>query len=278
MAAPSHGKTEINKARKPNNGSYAICLPQAQHKHKAHSLAVTINLNITSIMKELFSSKIENIYKNMMECHRDTQKYSSVIIGSEREIFNRELFQKILPKTYRVGAGAIIDSRGGETGQIDAVIELPFSISFPISSGENRLYLADTIGAAFEIKSNLNSQWEDAINKVKEIKELNRKEISKGEVTTLDSINIPAFIVAFTGQKKLETIYKKLESVEPRYWPDGILIIEDGIFYGKAAGCDRVYEAESPSGAILAFISCLYKILQNYSSNTVAIDNYRKIL
>ena len=38
---PSHGQTEENKARKPNNGSYAICLPQAQHRHTAHSLAVT---------------------------------------------------------------------------------------------------------------------------------------------------------------------------------------------------------------------------------------------
>ena len=229
-------------------------------------------------MKELFSKKIENIHKNLMECYRDTQKHSPTITGAEREIFNRELFQKILPITYRVGAGTIVDSKGSKTGQIDAVIELPFSLSFPISSGENRLYLADTIGAAFEIKSDLNNQWNEAIAKIEEIKKLNRYKMEKGEMTLLDTLNIPAFIISYTGQKNLKTIYKKLESVQHKNQPDGILIIEDGIFYGRAAGCDSVYEAENPSGAILAFISCLYKVLRKYSSNTADLDNYREIL
>lgn len=213
-----------------------------------------------------------------MECYRDTQQYSPTITGAEREIFNRELFQKILPNNYRVGAGTIVDSCGSETGQIDAVIELPFSLSFPISSGENRLYLADTIGASFEIKSDLNKKWDEAISKIKEIKTLNRYKIEKGEVASLDTLKIPAFIIAYTGQKKLDTIFKKLESIQPKYWPDGILIIEDGIFYGRAAGCDSVYEAENPSGAILAFTSCLYKVLKKYSSNIADIDSYREIL
>ncbi|MGI6370808.1 MAG: hypothetical protein GX372_01260 [Ignavibacteria bacterium] len=229
-------------------------------------------------MKELFSKKIENIHKNLMECYRDTQKYSPTITGAEREIFNRELFQKILPTTYRVGAGTIVDNIGSETGQIDAVIELPFSLSFPISSGENRVYLADTIGAAFEIKSNLNDQWNEAIAKIEEIKTLNRHRVEKEEMTLLDTLKIPAFIISYTGQKKIETIYKKLENVQPKNWPDGILIVEDGIFYGRAAGCNRVYEAENPSGSILAFISCLYKVLKKYSSNTADLDNYCEIL
>lgn len=229
-------------------------------------------------MKELFSKKIKNIHKNLMECYEDTKHYSPTITGAEREIFNRELFQKILPNNYRVGAGTIVDSSGSETGQIDAVIELPFSLSFPISSGDNRLYLADTIGASFEIKSNLNTQWDEAITKIKEIKTLNRYKISKGEAASLDNLKIPAFIIAYTGQKKLDTIYKKLESVQVKDWPDGILIIEDGIFYGRAAGCDSVYEAQNPSGAILAFTSCLYKVLKKYSSNIADIDSYREIL
>jgi len=46
---PTHGQTVENKARKPNNGSYAICLPQAQHKHKAYSRAVVAHKYITVI-------------------------------------------------------------------------------------------------------------------------------------------------------------------------------------------------------------------------------------
>lgn len=229
-------------------------------------------------MKELFKKKIENIHKNLMECYRDTMDYSPTIVGAEREIFNRELFQKILPNTYRIGAGSIIDSSGKSTGQIDAVIELPFSLSFPISSGENRLYLADTIGAAFEIKSDLNSQWNDAILKIEEIKKLNRNKVEKDEYALGDIIKIPSFIISFKGPKNLDTIFKKLGSIQPIYRPDGVLIIDDGIFYGRAAGCDSVYEAESKSGGILAFISCLYKVLEKYSKNTTDVDQYRNLI
>lgn len=229
-------------------------------------------------MKELFKKKIENIQKNLMECHRDSKDYSPTITGAEREIFNRELFQKILPNTYRVGAGSIVDFHGNSTGQIDAVIELPFSLSFPISSGEYRLYLADTIGAAFEIKSDLSVQWDDAISKVAELKKLNREKVEKGDYVLGDVIKIPTFIISFKGQKSLDTIFKKLKSVEKINWPDGVLIIENGIFYGRAAGCDSVYEAENKSGGILAFISCLYKILEKYSKNAADIDKYRDLL
>lgn len=229
-------------------------------------------------MKELFKKKIENIHNNLMECHRDTKEYSPTITGAEREIFNRELFQKILPSNYRVGAGSIVDSNGKSTGQVDAIIELPFSLSFPISSGENRLYLADTVGAAFEIKSDLNNQWQEAISKVEEIKTLNREKIISDEITLGDVIKIPTFIISFKGQKKLDTIFKKLESVQKINWPDGILIIEEGLFYGRAAGCDRVYESKSKSGGILAFISCLYKVLEKYSKNTANIDEYHNLL
>lgn len=229
-------------------------------------------------MRNLFSKKIENIHKNMMECHRDSEKYSPTITGAEREIFNRELFQKILPINYRVGAGSIVDSEGNETGQVDAVIELPFSLSFPISSGENRLYLADTIGAAFEIKSDLNKQWNEAMNKVKEIKELHRTKIKNDDIVLLDNLKIPAFIISFKGPKNLETLYKKMANINPKDWPDGILIIEHGTFYGRAGGCDSVYEAQDPSYAILSFIACLYKVLHKYSANTVGVDNYHALL
>lgn len=229
-------------------------------------------------MNKLFSKKIQNIHSNLMECYRDSQFYSPSITGAEREIFNRELFQRILPSNYRVGAGTIVDSQDHQTGQIDAVIELPFSLSFPISSGENRLYMADTIGAAFEIKSDLNNQWDDAIAKIKEIKQLNRYFIEPDEFAMLDTLKIPAYIIAFTGSKKLDTIYKKLESVAIRDRPDGIFIIEHGILYGRVLGGNSVYEAHDPQRAILAFISAIYHVLQQYSSNTVDIDRYQNLL
>lgn len=163
-------------------------------------------------------------------------------------------------------------------GQVDAVIELPFSLSFPVSSEENRLYLADTVGAAFEIKSNLNAQWEDAIKKIKEIKQLNRINTSKEKYLMGDTLKIPSFIIGFTGPKNIDTLYKKLGNLCDLDKPDGVLIIEHGIFYGRAAGCNSVYEAETTQGALLSFVSCLYKVLRKYSSNSDELDEYRNIL
>lgn len=230
-------------------------------------------------MNELFSNKIQSIYDGLMNCYKETQKYSPTITGAEREIFNRELFQKILPISYRVGAGTIVDCNNHMTGQIDAVIELPFSLSFPVSSNENRLFLADTIGAAFEIKSDLNVQWGDAINKIKEIKALNRVDVTKEKYNLADELKIPSFIISFKGPKDIETIFNKIGNLSSIDCPDGILIIEHGIFYGRAAGCDCVYEVNGDiKRAILTFISCLYKVLKRYSSNSAELDQYYRIL
>jgi hypothetical protein len=224
--------------------------------------------------KELLRKKIDGIYSNLMNCYTDTQNYSPSITGAEREIFHKELLSKILPNNYRVGAGTITDSFGKETGQIDAVIELPFSLSFPISSVENRLYLADTIGAAFEIKSNLYNQWDDAISKIIEIRELSRYNIKKDEFAMLDDLKIPSFIISYKGFNNLDTIFKRLNSVAQKDWPNGIWIIESGVFYGRIGS--TVYESETKTGSIMAFISCLYESLKSYASNTANLNTYFK--
>lgn len=212
----------------------------------------------------------------MLECHRDSQKYSSSIIGDEREIFQKNLLSKILPSNYRFGSGTITDSKGRETGQIDTVIELPFSLSFPISTGNNRLYLADSVGAAFEIKSDLFKQWDEAIRKIKEIQELNRYTINENDFALLDDLKIPAFIIAYKGFKNLDTIYKRLQNVESRYWPNGILIIESGIFLGLKNNSH--YECVGNSTSILGFVSHLYNYLNKYSKNIVDLNKYSELL
>lgn len=228
-------------------------------------------------MKELFSKKIEGIHKSLIECYRDTQNYSPSIIGAEREIFQRELLSKILPSTYRIGSGTICDAEGNETGEIDAVIELPFSLSFPISSGQHRLYLADTVGMVLEIKSNLYNKWDEAINKTIEVKRLNRYKPEEGEIILLESCKIPVFIVAYKGFGDINTIYEKLSEIQMRDRPDGILVIESGIFWSRGQG-GSLYEARTNRGSILAFISCVYRYLQAYSHLTINLFDYVKIL
>jgi len=228
-------------------------------------------------MKELFSVKIENIHNNLMECYRDSSNYSSTITGQERENFQKNLLTEILPSNYRIGSGTITDVNGKETGQIDTIIELPFSISFPISTGITRLYLADTVGATFEIKSNLYQKWDEAINKIKEIKKINRYDTKNKKYNLLDDLKIPSFIIAYKGHKSIETLYKKLDSIEKRYWPNGIYIIESGIFLGLYGG-DGVLECTGKKESTLGFISYLYQVLQRYAQKEIDLYPYSKLL
>lgn len=229
-------------------------------------------------MKELFKKKIENIHSNLIECYRDSQSYSPTITGTEREIFHQNLLTKILPNNYRVGSGTITDHKGNETGQIDLIIELPFSLSFPVSSGDNRLYLADTVGAAFEIKSDLNNQWNNSVNKIREIFEISRtKTKDKNEVIMLHDVQIPSFIIGFKGFKTIDAIEKKLSEIPSRYWPNGILIIESNIFYGIHGGNGSIIST-GKGQCILGFISYLNEILQNYAKKTIDLNNYSDLL
>lgn len=118
-------------------------------------------------MNQLLKNKLENIHFNLMAAYRDSALYAPSISGGEREVICKDLLSFVLPNGYRIGSGTIVDEFGNESGQVDAVIEQPFSISFPVMSDSNRLYLAASVCVAFEIKSDLNSQGKDAIKKIK---------------------------------------------------------------------------------------------------------------
>lgn len=227
--------------------------------------------------KALFKQKLENIHSNLMQRHTDSSYYSSPIIGAEREAVKKELLSFILPPGYRIGSGTIVDAYGAETGQIDAVIEQPFSLSFPIATDTNRLYLADTVGAAFEIKSNLNIQGAEALEKIREIKSLWRHKKKKEEIVLYDKLLIPAYIIAYTGPKKLTTIAKKYINVRDSNYPNGVLIIDNELFYGRGAGGDW-FEVKGKADSMMAFLACVVQSLQFTAQQKIDLLKYSKLL
>ena len=235
----------------------------------------------------LFSNKLKNIHTVLMQAYENTSGFTTPVQGDEREVVIRELLALILPQSYRLGKGPIIDSAGTETGQVDAVFERPFSLSFPISSDANRLYLADGVAAAFEIKSDLYNQATDSMKKAAEIKRL-RREAAEGEIVLYDEIFVPVFIIGFKGYKTIDSVYK-------RFFPDmrsadlvnGVLIIEDGVFVGRTPMRvvngeivnQHFYERENdPIGALLCFLSCLSETLRHVENKEVNLLSYSSLL
>lgn len=228
-------------------------------------------------MNHLFRRKLENIHSNLMERHRDTQHYSSPIVGAEREAVKKDLLSLVLPPNYRIGSGTIVDATGRETGQIDAVIEQPFSLSFPVATENNRLYLADTVGAAFEIKSNLSVQGKDALKKIEEIRTLTRHHVEKNQIVQFDKLLIPCFIIGYTGQSTLEAVEEKFINPRDQLYPNGVLVLDSAIFYGRSAG-GGWHEAQGKAECILAFLSCLIESLRVGTSSPVDLNRYSKLL
>ena len=90
--------------------------------------------------------------------------------GAEREAFVTLFLSQVLPTIYRFGTGVITDSYASATGsrrsgQIDVVIEMPFAPSFPALVGSDvRLYPAEAVGVAIEVKSDVSAQWKDVLH------------------------------------------------------------------------------------------------------------------
>lgn len=222
--------------------------------------------------------KLEGIHAGLIQAHADSKQYAPSITGAEREIINRSLLSLALAPGYRVGTGTILDQHGDDSGQVDIVIEQPFSLSFPISSDQNRLFLAPSVCAAFEVKSDLSKQGEDAMKKVAAIKDLHRIPVKSGEVHSYDEISIPTFIIGFKGPSTEEGIEKIYKNLSNKLIPNGILSIEGEIFYGKAPGPGGYIIATGKDASLFAFLQCVTETLQHAGNNDFKLDEFRSLI
>lgn len=223
-------------------------------------------------MHDMIRRKMLSLRTNLLSAYADSATYPAPVAGREREIFLHGLLSRILPPHFRVGSGVITDCEQSMTGQMDLVIELPLSLSFPVV-GENRLFFADTVGAAIEVKSDLSSQWQDAEKKQHEVNALiSKRRKDNDEIVLASDFMIPYFIVAYRGPKSIKTIEKKFK---PRsvYPAAGIYVIESNLFVGYRDGW--LY-SETEAGAMLAFITSLYTALSARQHQPVELHSYIK--
>jgi hypothetical protein len=108
--------------------------------------------------------RLEGIQDILNGVHRHSDPLSPASKGQERQAFIEDFLAKVLPPIYRFGTGDATDAAGNRSGQLDVVVEYPFAPSLPaIGSGKTRLYLAESVAAVVEVKSNVASQWEEVV-------------------------------------------------------------------------------------------------------------------
>lgn len=164
--------------------------------------------------------------------HQSGAGLSSATVGQERAAFIDEFLAKVLPPIYRFGTGDATDASGKRSGQLDVVVEYPFAPSLPmVGAGQTRLYLAESAAAVVEVKSNLSSQWGDAVQTANALAPLQRSFGSTMSFGPGPTPRIPIFAVGYTGWKTIQPLQTHLNNA-PNL--DGALVIDSGLYVSKS--------------------------------------------
>jgi len=203
---------------------------------------------------------------------------SNSTIGSEREVFVRELLSKILPNAYRFSSGDIIDSTGQTAGQVDLVLEFPYEPTFPSPVGDQRLILAESAICAFEIKSTYYQQWDQLIEKVRRVNSLTRQldwdmiqSERDGQTILIENLDvehrIPIIGVFYKGPENIQTLVDRINSLPDTDRPTALLTLDKGFF---------IYGATQLSGAegLLGMIALLSHLSTQVASARSSVEKY----
>jgi hypothetical protein len=186
--------------------------------------------------------RLEGIQSALMAHHVGGTTMPSAVKGSERETFIKAFLEQVFPSPYRFGSGAVTDSTGACSGQLDIVVEYPFLPSFPMPGGQQRLYMAESVALALEVKSDLVAQWTEVENSVQKLRSVQRRwkgstsMIASGIAFGAPSVTpVPYIAVGYKGYKTLETIKSRMDATPPEKRPDAALVVESGAFVGAGA-------------------------------------------
>lgn len=186
--------------------------------------------------------RLTGIQQALLAHHTGGVAMPSAVKGSERETFIKDFLEQVFPPPYRFGSGAVTDSEGACSGQLDIVVEYPFLPSFPMPGGLQRLYMAESVAVALEIKSNLASQWNEVESSVKKLRTVQRRwkgstsMISSGIAFGASSVTpVPYIAVGYKGYRTVEALKARLEATAPEARPYGALVVESGVFVSPTA-------------------------------------------
>lgn len=207
--------------------------------------------------------------------------------GEARENVLREFLTKYLPQRVGIEQGFVIDAQGEESKQIDIVI-YDKTVATVFNVNGVRYFPCEIVLAVGEIKSDINSRrdLEDALNKIKSVKKLDRSNQGKNLIITGPGISLQGlkfdpltqyrdqilgFIFTRTSMTKgtiLEALQEYNSKVERRLWLNlfcaykNFLVSYESNEKGltpSAMDADRMYctvEDEIPN-LLLLFISVL---------------------
>lgn len=173
--------------------------------------------------------RLTGIQSILMGVHQAGSSLSASSKGNERQAFIESFLGDVLPPIYRFGTGDATDTNGNRSGQLDVVVEYPISPSLPLTGpNATRLYLAESIAAVIEVKSDVAKQWPQAQQTASQLAPLQR---AFGAQMIMGGFSpkprIPLFVAGYTGWKTVEALRANLSQDSNIA---GVLVIDTGLF------------------------------------------------
>jgi hypothetical protein len=176
--------------------------------------------------------RLAAIQQSLLAHHMGGQGMPNSMAGGERETFLREFLQALFPAHRRFSSGAITDSEGKITGQVDIAVEYGVVPSFPTPGSDQRLLLAESVAIVLEVKSNLVAQWNQLCDTTQRIKVLRRNMNPILQIGQPLMPHIPTIAIGYQGHATLDGLRQRLLDTPEDRRPDGALVISSGCFVG----------------------------------------------
>lgn len=246
---------------------------------------------------KILYQRLEAVQDMLNANYRSVINSPSAVKGVSRSDFINNYLKNSVPQGLRIStSGEIIDNQNNCTGELDIILENGHFPNIPIANVDSaRLFFAEGVAAVIEVKSNLQSQWAEAVSTGSKLKEITREFGNTFASSyngcqdiifnmTIDNLeppmdemlpearllkNIPYFVVGYTGWEKIETLKSKLS--ENHGIISGILQIDKGFFIGDDGF--KNLETVGPL-SLLAFINVIYESFNYIKSTNADIFSY----
>jgi hypothetical protein len=233
----------------------------------------------------LVAARLTGLQRTLIALFDAGSAMSSSSKGTERELFVSSFLRQLYPPSVRFDSGDITDVDRKTSGQVDIIVEAPTLFSLPALAGGPRLYLAEGVCAAIEVKSNLAAQWAQVRAKssaIRSLTVLERKytpeqklelaqQLHPGRVIRVlesptdpvrkKSEGIPFVAIGFDGWDDLDTVRARAAEVGI------VLVLRHGLYAGpRGSGVGAI--------GLLMFLQEISFLIQRATVTIYPLEHY----
>lgn len=150
----------------------------------------------------------------LMGAYGKSEGAPSACKGSLRERGVRRAIEHSLPGMVRLYEGEIIDSFGGQTGQLDGILVHASGSALATAPDESRIVLAEGAIAVVESKSNLPAQWKEVVGTWDKVRAIRRcppgAAIQDGLSLVVPEPGLPFYVIGRKGWTSEDKLLEKV--------------------------------------------------------------------